>query len=213
MLARSDFVNNGRPKISEGADATWYGVRFEGDGGTASSINDDLFVQKCGDFTGFDCPSASGSGNKTPVARFEDDAGIVLQVSTVGYTSVTLDFDWRTFQAETTDRLKVGYITTATPISFTTFDGGGFADLRTGAYAWTNWTQLMSASATSPFQSAPTFNLPTGAVYLYVAFWLDDGENDHGKIDNVHIQGVAVPEPAALLLLAPLAWLAVRRTV
>jgi hypothetical protein len=53
--------------------------------------------------------------------------------------------------------------------------------------------------------------LPSGVAYLYVAFWLDNGEGDNGKVDNVHIQGTLVPEPAALLLLAPLAWLAARR--
>lgn len=46
-----------------------------------------------------------------------------------------------------------------------------------------------------------------------MAFWLDDGEGDNGKLDNVHIQGTLVPEPAtALLLLASLACLAIRRT-
>ena len=208
-----DFVNTGLPKPAEGSDQTWYGARFEDSGSTASSINDDLFVQKCGDFTGFNCQSASGSGNKTPVGRFEDDAGIMLQISTVGYSDVTLNFDWRTFLAETTDRYRVGYIVTSSAIPLMTLAGeGGFADLRTGPYAWSNWTQLMSSTASSPFQASPTFNLPSGAAYLYVAFWMDDGEGDNGKLDNVHIQGTLVPEPSALLLLAPLAWLAVRRT-
>ncbi|MBW2420052.1 MAG: PEP-CTERM sorting domain-containing protein [Deltaproteobacteria bacterium] len=196
-----DFVNKGLPKVSEGADQTWYGVRFEGTGGTENSINKDLFVEKCGDFAGFNCQSASGSGNKTPVGRFEDDAGILLEISTTNYTDITLDFDWRTSSTNSRDWFRAGYLASSAPISFTTYDGGGYADLRTGAFAWSNWTELLK-DRDAPFQSAPTFALPSGADYLYVAFWLDNGENDHGKLDNVHIQGTLIPEPATGFLVA-----------
>jgi PEP-CTERM motif len=45
-----------------------------------------------------------------------------------------------------------------------------------------------------------TFLLPDGVPYLYVAFWMDDGEGDYGKTDNVVVS--AVPEPGTLGLLA-----------
>lgn len=193
-----DYVNLGLPSVSEGADETWYGARFAGSGSTASSIADDLFVQKCGDWTGVNCQN-SGSLNTSPVGRFEDDAGILLEISTLGLTDVTLNFDWRTFSTETSDSFRAGYIASDTPISFVSFAGGGYADLRTGAFAWSNWTELVSGR-TSPFVSAPTFGLPGDEAYVYVAFWLDDGEGDHGKVDNVLIQASLIPEPTTALL-------------
>jgi hypothetical protein len=208
-----DFVNNGLPKPSEGSDETWYGIRFENSGESVSSIDNDLFVQKCGDFVGSNCHLASGSGNKTPVGRFEDDAGIMLKISTVGFENVTLNFDWRTFGAESTDRFRVGYYAAPSPIPLTTIGGSGYANL-SASYSWSStWTQLFSGGATAPFQAGPTLNLPGGVEHLYVVFWLDDGEGDNGKVDNVVIQGDVVPEPAAaLLLLAPLGWLIARRS-
>jgi hypothetical protein len=208
-----DFVNNGLPKPSEGADQTWYGVRFENSSQSVSSIDGDLFVQKCGDFVGSNCHLASGSGNKTPVGRFEDDAGIMLKVSTVGFENVTLNFDWRTFGAESGDRFRVGYYAATSAIPLTTIGGSGYANLSSGTYAWSNWTQLFQGGATAPFQAGPTLSLPGGVEHLYVVFWLDNGEGDNGKVDNVIIQGDVVPEPAAaLLLLAPLGWLIARRS-
>jgi len=198
-----DYVNPGLPKISEGADETWYGVRFEQTGctsnctvkeGTPSSIDADLFVQRYGDsFNG------QGPGNQTPVGRFEDDAGLILQISTVSFTSATLEFDWRTFSTTLGDKVKVGYFASATPISFASYNGGGYLDARSGAYAWTNWTQLMSDGQQGTFQHE-SFSLPTGVAYLYLAFWMDDGEGDFGKIDNVLV--TALPEPSTLAMLA-----------
>ena len=37
---------------------------------------------------------------------------------------------------------------------------------------------------------------------LWVVFWLDNGEGDFGKVDNVNVTATAVPEPSALGLVA-----------
>jgi hypothetical protein len=200
-----DYVNTGLPKISEGADETWYGVRFAGGGlGTPGGTDADLAVQRYGD--SFD---GTGPGNQTPVGRFEDDAGLILQISTVSFTSATLEFDWRTFSTSSSDLVRVGYFASATPISFTSFGGGGYLDARTGTYAWSNWTQLMADGQQGSFEHE-SFSLPTGVAYLYVAFWMDDGEGDFGKLDNVLV--TALPEPGMLALVAAgLAAVAARR--
>ncbi len=193
--------NAGIPEISEGADEFWYAGRFEQpDGGT---INSDLAVQGFG-----------GSGNPTPVGRFEDDAGILLRVP-AGYTSITLDFDWRTFQAETTDRLVVGYHV-GDDLGFDT-GANRFRDFYSilGGHSqvvqwWTDeWTEVLRASASNTFNHV-SVSLPSDAV-VWVAFWLDNGENDHGKLDNVHVQGVLVPEPATVLLVGAALALTLRR--
>lgn len=204
-----DAVNPGLAKVAEGASETWYGVRFEQTGcfsnctpkeGTASSIDGDLFVQRYGDsFNG------QGPGNQTPVGRFEDDAGLILQISTVGFTDALLSFDWRTFATDRADEVVVGYFASDTPIAFTSHGGSGYLDARsTGpnpGLSWGHWTELMRDGQQASFASE-SFALPDDVAYLYVAFWLDDGEGDYGKLDNVRITANAVPEPSALALLA-----------
>lgn len=199
-----DYVNAGIPKISEGAAAVWYGARFEVGNGT---IDSDLAVQKVG-----------GGTNPTHVGRFEDDAGLLLKIGTTGLNNVTLSFDWRTFLAETTDRLVVGYH--VGPISgFGPCTGNGeagcFADLRassgtplpwftteTGSTLTGNWTQLLRASASNSWNSQ-TYTLSGAANQseVWIAFWLDNGEGDFGKIDNVTVTATVVPIPAAVWLL------------
>lgn len=203
QVPSGDYVNVGLPLTSEGADEVWYGVRFENTGcylfcsgdGTPSGMNADLAVQQYGD--SFD---GTGPGNQTPVGRFEDDAGIIFQINTVGVTGSVLDFDWRTFSTGSADLVKVGYYATNTPISFTSYGGGGFLDARTGTYAWTNWTQLMSDGQQGTFKHE-SYALPDNVDYLYVAFWLDNGEGDYGKLDNVVVSASVLPEPATSLLL------------
>ena len=202
-----DYVNLGIPQISEGADEFWYAARFQGTGSSSNSIDSDLFVQKYGD--SFDGHSGV---NNTPVARFEDDAGILLAIDTTGYTSITLSFDWRTFNASGGDRVVVGYY-----VGNLGFDAGAnrYLSLSTGSGAWSNWNQLMSGSPRSSFKHE-VFNLPlaSDAGNVYVAFWLNNGEGENGKLDNVVVKGTLIPEPttAALTVLAATSLLMRRRS-
>ena len=195
QIPSGDYVNTGLPQISEGANAFWYGARFQSGSGT---IDSDLAVQKVG-----------GSGNNTPVGRFEDDAGIVLRINTTGYENVNLTFDWRTFLAETTDRFTVGYHV-GDNLGFDT-GANRYRDL-TGTWS-TSWTQLLSASANNYF-TTQSFALPDNVGPVYVAFWMNNGEGDYGKLDNVVITGtLLIPEPStgSLMLLAGVVWLMGRR--
>lgn len=200
-----DPVNPGIPKISEGASEIWYGARFEqADDG---SINQDLAVQKFG-----------GGSNNSHVGRTEDDAGLLIKLDTTGMQNITLSFDWRTFSASTSDRFVVGYHAGAVN-DFGTCTGQGeigcFADL-SGTLPWYttqagnppvltgNWEQLLRESKSNSWNSE-SFVLDTSAAdqsEVWIAFWLDNGESDHAKIDNINVTGdlVVVPVPAALWL-------------
>jgi hypothetical protein len=193
------YVNPGLPLVAEGADETWYGIRFDVPSSycsPSSSQDCDLAVQKIG-----------GTLDPTPVGRFEDEAGIVLHVSTLGVTDTTLDFDWRLYSAAGADTMRVGYFVG----DITPYGSSSFLDAQTGSYAWSNWTALTDPSGLqgSSFQHQ-SYALPDGQADLWVAFWLDNGEGDFGKVDNIVV--AAVPEPATALLLAGgLAALALRR--
>ncbi len=178
----NDPVNLGLPTIAEGADERWYGIRFENPS-NSGTINNDLAVQRYG-----------SSANLTPVGRFEDEAGLVFQVNTIGMTNTLLDFDWRTFSASGADRLRVGYFVGAIPA----FASSDFFDARSTPYAWSNWTPLLSGK--NDVMQHANFALPDNQASIWVAFWLDNGEGDYGKIDNVVV--TAVPEPSAVWLLS-----------
>lgn len=186
-----DHVNPGVPRQSEGADEVWYGARFQGPDSNCfpmGSIDCDLAVQQFGNLT----------TNPTPVGRFEDDAGILFSIDTSGYQDVTLDFDWRTFSATSGDMLVVGYFVGEIPAAL--FATNMTADLRSTAYDWTNWVELERQNAHNTF-SHETWALPDDAGTVWVAFWIDDGEGDYGKVDNVHVSATLIPEPATALLL------------
>jgi hypothetical protein len=192
-VPNNDEVNLGPPLISEGADENWFAARF---GAPETDFDCDLAVQKSG-----------GSGNKTPVGRFEDQAGLLFSVDTTGLSNVVLSFDWRTFAAPTGDQSVVGYFVGATPFQNDTeqpFGNGNehedCADVRCDLASVDPglFTELLRVDVHSDF-THHEFALPAGVGTLWIAFWHDGGENDYTKLDNVKV--TAVPEPAAALLL------------
>lgn len=184
-----DEVNLGPPTLAEGASESWFAARF---GAPETDFDCDLAIQESG-----------GSGNKTPVGRFEDQAGLLFAVDTTGLTDVLLSFDWRTFAAPSGDQSVVAFFVGESP-----FDGAGLAgepcehdgcsdlaSLDPGLF-----TELLRVDVHSDF-THHEFALPSGAGIVWVAFWHDGGENDYTKLDNVRVTATAVPEPAAALLL------------
>jgi hypothetical protein len=201
----NDPVNLGVPLVSKGADSDlWLAARFElGDDGP---ISNDVGVQKVG-----------GGGDNTHVGRAGDDAGLVLRLDLTGLTNVTLDFDWRTFLADTGDRFVVAYYQG----DGTVFQAGGLG-LPNGDYDWytdpdlgggvmdrdggtgnawyqDNWTELLRATKHDTFRHE-NFSLPGGDI-LYLAFWMDNGDGDFAKFDNIVVMADPVPESSGLALL------------
>jgi hypothetical protein len=182
---------NGIPETGEGASETWYGGRFEPwDGGT---IHQDVVVRYLpGTFP-----------DHHHYARFEDEAGILFNISTTGLSNVVLQFDWRTHLVGVNDRLVVGYF--AGPIDFVndTSEGSPYPNLVHNFLAdgpsWTTggWVELDRLTDPTVWDTE-TYALPGGEADLWVAFWMDDGEQDYGKIDNVLV--TAIPEPSTALL-------------
>ena len=180
--------NNGIPLVSEGALETWYGGRFEPWGG--GQIIDDVVVRQVGG---------------AQYARFEDEAGIILKIDTTGYISIDLEFDWFLHEVSSSDRLVAGWY--SGPIDFVTdpFDSSQNDDMVRNFWdngpSWAgSWTEIHRANVSSWTTSA--YTPPTGQSELYVAFWLDDGEGDKGKLDNVIITGEVIPEPGTFSLVA-----------
>ncbi|NNF60526.1 MAG: VPLPA-CTERM sorting domain-containing protein [Gammaproteobacteria bacterium] len=199
----SDPRRFGIPDISNfGADNDWFGARFEApDNGTPAH---DVGVQQYG-----------GSSNGSPVGIAEDDGGLLISFDASMYTDITLTFDWRTFSAGSYDRLVVGYfvgdLAAGHPIGFVNgqidlrpTSHGGPAD---GVWNWEGggWTELLRAGPNNNFSTA-TFDLAAaaGESEVWLAFWLDGGEGDFAKIDNIRVTGetAVIPVPAAVWLMA-----------
>jgi len=186
QIPSNDYVNVGLPLQSEGADEKWYGIRLQ-TASSGSSIDGDLAVQKIG-----------GGTNLTPVGRVEDDAGFAFNINTIGYTSPTLEFDWRTFKIEdSTDRLRAGYFVGNIPA----FASSDYYNAVGTIYDWSAWTPLLSGSQSNAF-THQSYALPSNQASVWVVFWLDNGEGDYGKVDNVSVTATAAPEPSTLALVA-----------
>jgi hypothetical protein len=199
-----DPINAGIPKITEGADKVWYGARFETPD-NSGSIDSDLAVQKFG-----------GGSNNTHTGRTEDDAGLLFKLNTTNYDAITLSFDWRTFKVSTNDRFVVGYhIGPISQFGACTGEGeaGCFADLKTALPFYTNqndlnptltgnWSQLLRDTKSDAWQSE-SFLLPNAVENqseVWFAFWLDNGEGDFAKVDNINVTATVVPIPPAVWL-------------
>jgi hypothetical protein len=193
----NDDINAGLPLVSDGAMETWYGGRFQA--GYTGTIDQDLATQKIG-----------GGSNNTHTGRVEDEAGMLFKVDTSNLGTATLSFDWRTFSASSADRLKVGYY-----VGEIAFGSGRYYDFVADSFfnplpnnteanneGWTTrWTQLLSGVGNT--WTSQSYALPVGQQTVWVAFWLDNGEEDYGKFDNVLVTGnVAVPEPGSVMLAA-----------
>lgn len=188
------------------ADQDWWAARFQPGSGTIVS---DVGVQEIGG-------TLHGVTDNTPLGMFQDDAGLLLNISTLGYSGITLSFDWRTFNAENVDKLTVGYFVGNLPA----FAADRTLDLTSGPFSWSHWTQLLSQAGGNSWHIDQTFDLAQAgnASSVWVAFWMNDGNGDIGKIDNITVTGAStatVPVPAAFWLfssaLAGLAGLRRRR--
>jgi len=198
-------TSGGGTTINGGADKDWYGARFEPPNN--GTIAQDVGVQKIG-----------GGPNGTPVGLVEDDAGLMFKIDTTGYENITLEFDWRTFSAYGTDRFVVGYFVG----DLTAGHPDGFASNRTidlrnadhggtnGAWNWNpingggntgDWTELLR-DRNNTWSTGVSFDLTLAdnAPEVWIAFWLDNGENDFGKFDNVSVTATVVPVPPAVWL-------------
>jgi len=193
----NDEVNLGAPLIAEGASENWFAARF---GAPETDWDCDLAVQEHG-----------GSGNNTPVGRFEDQAGLLFAVDTTGLSDVLLSFDWRTFAAPAGDQSVVGYFVGDSPFPVTLSSEANDQECKDQRCDLPSvdpalFTELLRVDVHSDF-THNEFALPSNVGTVWVAFWHDGGENDYTKLDNVVVTGV--PEPsAALLLLAGTAGLA-----
>lgn len=200
-----DPINAGIPKKSEGAAEVWYGARFEDPTPSTfpQTINDDLAVQRYG-----------GGTNDSHTGRVEDDAGLVFKLNTTGLDAITLSFDWRTFLAGTTDRFVVGYhVGPIAGFGACTGEGepGCFADLRTtlpwyttqtGTTLTGNWSQLLRNTQSNAWKGE-SFLLPDAVENqseVWFAFWIDNGEGDYAKIDNILVSAVPEVDAYAMML-------------
>jgi hypothetical protein len=186
----NDPVNPGLPVWWEGAQETWYGARFDWPDNN-SSIDSDLAVQRWG-----------GGSNNSHTGRVSDSAGMLFHISTVGYDSVSLNYDWRTFLAEGTSRLKVGYYVGDLSGHLEVGLIPDFANFHTefGTSFWADeWVQTTSGQNNN-WQSR-SVSLPGGQADIWVAFWMKGGACEYGKIDNICVTGTeVVPEPSSILI-------------
>ncbi|NNJ71010.1 MAG: hypothetical protein HKP10_06945, partial [Kiritimatiellales bacterium] len=210
-----------------------YGGRFEQpDGGT---IGQDVAIQENGGyhqsqyyFSGVN--TGSLDPRYTPVARLEDDAGILFKLDPtdgIGYENITLSFDWLVEGAQNNpenpgDLLVVGYyVGDLEAASYNSTALGAFDSNNENDYYATlghqgvkdwwidDWNEIFRDDEQYPngFRSETLFiadvidtDIGT-ADEIWIAFWLDNGEHQYSKIDNIVVEATLIPEPSTALLL------------
>ncbi len=204
-------VSLGSNDYADGADNDWYAAVFEQDdnGFTATDVG----VQETG-----------GGSNQTHVGLAKDDSGLIIKFDASGMENVTLSFDWRTFKVGSSDKFVVGYFVgdllagktngfndyreiNLSPAGNASPQTGGGED---GSWNWDpvndgndgDWIELLRGNASNSWDSETfSLDLADGESEVWLAFWLDNGDHDHGKFDNVLVTGNAVvPVPAAVWL-------------
>ena len=199
----------GVPTKAAGADSDlWMAARFEFF--DSNPLTDDVGVLEFGS-------GGPGGTYGNPAGRVSDDAGLVAKIDLTNFTDIELAFDWRTFATETDDRLVAAFYVLGDDIgspngAFDWFNdpalGNGDmsgSDANGSANPWylANWTEVHRGTSPSAFQQESGISLPGAAGnVIYLAFWLDNGDHDLGKIDNIVVSGNAIPEPSSLMLLA-----------
>jgi hypothetical protein len=174
----------GIPIPPEADEASWNAAQFSG-------------VATVDPATQIGIQAVGANGNDTPVGAFITGSGLVFEVSTLGFNSATISFDWRTVGL--LNEFRAGYLVAPSPFT----SQNDTADFRGGAYDWSNWTELTSGTTNFWLEPGGPFNLPAGVDNVLVAFWA--GETDPGglsneaKVDNVLV--TLVPEPGTALLL------------
>ncbi len=183
-------MNPGLPVWWEGAQETWYGARFDWPD-DSTSIDDDLAVQKFG-----------GGSNNTHTGRVSDSAGMLFHISTVGYDSVTMSYDWRTFLASGNSDIKVGYYVGDLTGHLEVGLIPDFANFHTEfGVNWWNDAWVQTTSGQSDNWHNVSVDLPAGQTDVWVAFWMDGSNCEYGKFDNVCVNGTQnVPEPSSIFI-------------
>jgi hypothetical protein len=173
----------GIPVPPEADEANWNGAQFSG-------------VATVDPATQIGIQALGANGNDTPVGYFQTGSGLVFEVDTSGFSSATIEFDWRTVGL--LNEFRAGYLVAPSPFS----GQNDTADFRGGTYDWSNWTELASGT-TNQWMASGILNLPTGEANVLIAFWAGetspDGLLNHAKVDNVLV--TLVPEPGTALLL------------
>jgi hypothetical protein len=198
----------GVPSQSAGADSDlWLAARFEL--ADSDPITSDVGVLRYGS-------GGPWGAYGNPAGRVDDDAGLVFKLDLTHYADVELALDWRTYATESSDRLVVAYYrgdglgTPGNLYDWFNDPALGAGDMSasdpTGqANTWyvNNWVEVLRGTSPGGFQQASGISIPGGSV-TYVAFWLDNGDHDLGKIDNIVVTGTLMhaPEPSSVALAA-----------
>ena len=128
--------------------------------------------------------------------------------------NVRLCFHWRTHKEESGDKLKVGYTTNDGDDVLDYFDLSGngdrdrdfvnedFGGSHDDAVDWwdDNFTTLLFGRHHNSWKSEE-FVLPNNLPSIWVAFFMDNGDGDFAKIDNIIVKADPIPEPSTMALL------------